>query len=80
MVIYMIGEPDFPYGPAHCFLELFREDEKLARQSLSVLNDGAAVHECNFNILWNKSDVTVTASGSEQEDAVYVLRYDGTVQ
>ncbi len=34
----------------------------------------------NWNVVWRENGAAVTLSGEEQEDAVYVFCFDGTVE
>lgn len=80
LCIYMIGEPDWPFGETHCRFELFDNDKKIIKYDFSIRDDGAVARENNFDVIWNIDYVTVVVSGSEQEDKAYVLNYDGTVE
>ena len=80
LIVYMIGEPDWPFGATHCRFDLFNDNRKITEYSFSIMNDGGNVHEGNFHITWNTDHVTVLVSGSEQSDEIYELNYDGTVE
>ncbi len=75
LTVCMVGEPDFPYGETHCRAALYQGGEKLTELDFSVRNDGAAVREDNFSVVWEETAVTLLASGTEQEDAAIVLHY-----
>ncbi len=66
MVIYMIGEPDWPYGATHCRADLYEKRKKISSRSFDVKNDGAIVSAENFDITWSDDGVTLTVYGSEQ--------------
>ena len=78
--IYMIGEPEWPFGATHCRLELFKDTKRIIKCPIDIYDDGAIVHEDNFDIRWHEDNVTVTVSGSEQDDNRYILSFDGTVE
>lgn len=78
--IYMIGEPEWPFGATHCRLELFKDTKRIIKCPIDIYDDGAIVHEDNFDIRWHEDNVTVTVSGSEQDDNRYILFFDGTVE
>ena len=78
--IYMIGEPEWPFGATHCRLELFKDSKRIIKCPIDIYDDGAIVHEDNFDIRWHEDNVTVTVSGSEQDDNRYILFFDGTVE
>lgn len=78
--IYMIGEPDWPFGPTHCRFELFDGEKRIKKYPFSVRNDGAFVHEANFKVNWGTDSVSITVSGEEQSEVIYILKFDGTVE
>ena len=80
LTVYMIGEPEWPFGPTHCRCDLLHNDKKLIEHPFSILNDGAIAHESNFAITWNADSVLLIVSGSEQSDAAYLLNFDGTIE
>ena len=71
--IYMIGEPEFPYGYTKWGFSLYKDRKKITDESLSLLNDGQIVTEDNFSVVWSEKAVTIVASGSEQEDIKFVV-------
>lgn len=71
--IYMIGEPQFPYGYTNWGFVLYNGKTKITEESLSLLNDGQVVTEENYKITWSDMAVTIVASGSEQEDIKFVV-------
>lgn len=78
--IYMIGEPEWPFGATHCRMELFKDSKRIIKHPIDIYDDGAIVHEDNFDIKWHEDNVTVTVSGSEQDDNRYILSFDGTIE
>ena len=78
--IYMIGEPEWPFGATHCRMELFKDSKRIIKHPIDIYDDGAIVHEDNFDIKWHEDNVTVTVSGSEQDENRYILSFDGTVE
>ena len=80
LTVYMIGEPEWPFGPTHCRCDLFFNDKKLIEHPFSIQNDGAIANESNFEITWNPDSVTIIVSGFEQSNAAYVLNFDGTIE
>lgn len=77
--IMQIGEPDFPFGAAHCKMELFAEGKSVSRYSFLVYDDGASAGTNNFEVYFQSENVQVIVSGSEQPDTIYRLFYDGNV-
>jgi len=80
LTIYMVGEPDWPFGPTHCRFDLFSNDKMLVKYPFSIRDDGTVASEGNFEIVWNTDNVKIIVSGSEQSDVEYVLNFDGTVE
>ncbi len=72
--IYMIGEPQFPYGYTKWGFSLYRGKEKLGEKSMALLNDGKVLTEENFSVIWAESNLTITVFGSEQEDTKCIIR------
>lgn len=77
LIIYMIGEPEFPFGATHCRFVLNQEKTRISKRDFLLLDDGAVAREENFDIRWEKDSVIITVSGDEQADAYYQLYFDG---
>ena len=77
--IYMIGEPEWPFGSTDCRFELMDNSSRLVKYSFSVQNDGKKMHEDNFQVVWSDKNVTISVSGEEQEEETFILNFDGTV-
>ena len=76
----MIGEPEWPFGATHCRMELFKDSKRIIKHPIDIYDDGAIAHKDNFDIKWHEDNVTVTVSGSEQDDNRYILSFDGTIE
>lgn len=73
-----IGEPVFPFGPVNGQFLLKREGRIINQLKFSVADDGAGL-EYNIPIFeWREDCVKIIVSGSEQEDMLYTLYFDGT--
>ncbi len=72
ITVYMVGEPDFPYGKTKCRLVLKRDGKDTVKEDFSLANDGAAARKDNFSVEWNDNSVRLRVTGSEQEIASYV--------
>lgn len=72
MTVYMVGEPDFPYGSTSCRLVLKTKGKDTVKEDFSVKNDGAPVTEDNFTVEWKDNSVRLRVTGSEQEINSYV--------
>lgn len=80
LVIYEIGEPDWPFGATHCRFVLSRGDKVVKKYNFSIADDGARAGSGNFSVRWQDDRVTVVVSGTEQRDTAYHLFFDGTVE
>lgn len=78
--VYMIGEPDWPFGPTHCRFELYIDEKRIAKYPFSVRNDGMSCSENNFSILWGEDSVKIGVSGEEQSEKEYVLDFQGKIK
>lgn len=77
LVIYSVGEPDFPFGPAHGRLVLKDKEKTVAYMPFEVANDGARFYGNDLETTWYIDRVEVVVSGSEQHDELVTLRFDG---
>lgn len=77
LTVYMIGEPDWPYGYTHCRFELKEGKEMICGTAFDVANDGAPVGKESFSVTWDTESVSVTVSGEEQPDTLYTITFDG---
>lgn len=67
VVIYEVGQPDWPFGNAH--YKVYGP----SNFSVDVSDDGGSG---GFTVEWKESSVVIIFSGSEQEDAVYELPFN----
>ncbi len=77
LVIYSVGEPDFPFGAAHGRLVLKGKEKTVAYRSFEVANDGARFYDDDLETTWYGDCVEVVVSGSEQYDELVTLRFNG---
>ena len=75
--VYMIGDPDFPYGRAHCTLILTAEQGKkdLGRVKVDVANDGGPRVEENFSFTWRDDHVDILVTGDEMDPKMVSMNY-----
>lgn len=71
--IYMIGEPQFPYGCTKWGFSLYSGRRKIREEAHSLLNDGKIVRAENFLVIWDDDAVEIVASGSEEDDIRFVI-------
>lgn len=77
LVIYSVGEPDFPFGAAHGRLVLKGKEKTVAYRSFEVANDGARFYDGDLETTWYGDRVEVVVSGSEQRDELVTLSFNG---
>lgn len=77
LVIYSVGEPDFPFGAAHGRLVLKGKEKTVAYMPFEVANDGARFYDGDLETTWYGDRVEVVVSGSEQRDELMTLCFDG---
>ncbi len=77
LVIYSVGEPDFPFGAAHGRLVLKGKEKTVAYMPFEVANDGARFYGGDLETTWYGDRVEVVVSGSEQHDELVTMYFDG---
>lgn len=80
VIIFMIGEPDWPFGATHCRFDLLDGKKTITMYQTDLRNDGCYAHENNFDITWDMDSVVVKASASEQPDLYYRFYFDGKTE
>lgn len=73
LVIYNIGEPEWPFGPGKCRFVLKKEDKTIDTLDITVFNDGGWMNTDNFHVAWDSAHVSITVIAEEQEDTTYIL-------
>lgn len=73
VVIYMVGDPDFPFGSTHCLAVLKKGRKIIQKQSIELKNDGKTADASNFAIIWNDDSVIIRANAEEMADEEYVM-------
>ena len=77
LTVYSVGEPAFPFGPGSGRFVLEKDGSVLDALDFVLYNDGKQPDADNFAVSWEADGVRVTVSAEEQEDATYLLYYDG---
>ncbi|MBQ1522955.1 MAG: hypothetical protein IIZ74_09370, partial [Erysipelotrichaceae bacterium] len=67
LIIYQVGEPDFPFGATYCSLTLNEDGRRTDEMEIAIHNDGKAIDEDNFEVVWMDKGVSVTTHGEEQD-------------
>lgn len=78
VVFSQIGEPQFPFGSTSVRIEVREKNgEKIDQIEASIRDDGASLHESNWQVDWYPAGLDITLMGSEQEDDIYTVYYEG---
>ena len=75
--IYMIGEPEWPFGPTHCRYDFCEGKRILEKYSDTIFNDGKIAVTEDFEIYWQKDSVNLIVHGEEQDDKTVTFFFDG---
>lgn len=79
LTVYMIGEPDWPFGATHCRFDLCNGSKRIVKELFSIHDDGTAASENNFAITWHEDRVEILVTASEQPDELCTIYLDGMV-
>ena len=79
LTVYMIGEPDWPFGSTHCRFDLRNGNKRIVKEPFSIHDDGVAASENNFAITWREDRVEILVTASEQPDELCTIYFDGMV-
>ena len=74
LAVYMIGEPDFPFGAVTCRAVLREGDKTLAAEDFSLHNDGKVPSPDDFQVSWQEEQVILRASSEEADDVVLTMK------
>ena len=79
LTVYMIGEPDWPFGSTHCRFDLRNGNKRIVKEPFSIHDDGVAASDNNFAITWQEDRVEILVTASEQPDEMCIIYFDGMV-
>ncbi len=76
VVFQMVGVPDWPFGSTHVKVTV---KETASNETVEIIDtyvedDGAALSQDNWYVIWQSGSVEITLKGSEQEDTVYTVQ------
>lgn len=74
--IYMVGDPEFPYGSTNCQAVLNENNKTINKQDIILKNDGKIAMEENFAIEWQTDKVIITAMAEEMDPEQYVFTFN----
>lgn len=75
--VCMLGEPDFPFGAAHCRIDLKEGPRTVVRYRFDVANDGKTPDESNFLFYWRDDSLSFDISGEEMDTVFCSFGFDG---
>ena len=78
LIIYMTGEPEWPFGPTHCKYDFCEGKRILEKYSDTIFNDGKIAVPEDFEISWQEDCVNLIVHGEEQEDKGITFFFDGS--
>ena len=78
LLLQMKGEPDWPFGSTYGRITVRYDNEILKKLDFEIRDDGAMLQKGNWNVVWGLAGVQITLQGSEQEDQVIQIMYDGS--
>ena len=76
LIIFMIGEPDWPFGPTHCRYDFYEGTMIKEKYSDTVFNDGKNACDGDFEIYWQEECVNLVVHGEEQKDKEFTFFFD----
>ena len=74
--IYMVGDPEFPYGNTNCQAVLNENNKTINKQDIILKNDGKIAMEENFAIEWQTDKVIITAMAEEMDPEQYTFTFN----
>ena len=74
--IYMVGDPEFPYGSTNCQAVLSENNKTINKQDIILKNDGKIAMEENFAIEWQTDKVIITAMAEEMDQEQYIFTFN----
>ena len=75
LTVYMIGDPDFPFGAVACSAVLKEGETVIRSQDFSLHNDGKVPSAEDFRVTWASDGVILRAHAEESDDVVITLSY-----
>ena len=74
----MKGQPEFPFGATYGRIIAKYDGEIIKKIDIVIFDDGATLRKDNWNIGWYPAGVEITLMGSEQENQILQVLYDGS--
>lgn len=77
LLLQMKGEPEWPFGSTYGRIIVTYDDKIIKKTEFEICDDGAMLRKENWNVVWGVAGVQITLMGSEQDDQVLQIMYDG---
>lgn len=77
LTLQMKGEPEWPFGSTYGRIIVKYDDKIIKKLEFEIHDDGARLGKDNWEVVWGVAGVQVTLMGSEQDDQVLQIMYDG---
>lgn len=78
LTLQMKGQPEFPFGSTNGRIVARYDGGVIRKIEFAICDDGATLGKENWEVVWGVAGVQVTLKGSEQDDQVIQMMYDGT--
>ena len=78
LTLQMEGEPEWPFGSTDGRIIVSYDDKVIKKINFMIQDDGSLLTKGNWEIAWGVAGVQITLKGSEQENRVLQVMYDGT--
>lgn len=78
LTLQMKGEPEWPFGSTYGRILVRYDDKMIKKINIEIHDDGAMLKKENWNILWGLAGAQITLRGSEQDDQILQIMYDGS--
>lgn len=78
LILQMKGEPEWLFGSTYGRIIASYDEKVTGKISFEISDDGATLGKENWKLDWGLAGVQVTLRGSEQEDEIVEILYDGT--
>lgn len=78
ITLQMKGEPEWPFGSTYGRIIVRYDDGIIRKFDFVILDDGAMLRRENWDVVWAEAGVRITLKGSEQDNQMIEILYDGT--
>ena len=78
LTLQMKGEPEWPFGSTYGRIVVRYDDKIIKKIEFEIRDDGATLRKENWHVAWGVAGVQITLTGSEQDEQVLQILYDGS--